>query len=109
MLLSSRIGTSAYDLLHHLQLLPLVQAGDDAAALVNAAAGSSYSAACATVSGAVVVTSLASAADDSDSHCQLLLAREALACRPAHHLQQRLSCAKSSINEAYYNLDKVFA
>uniref|UniRef100_A0A182UVG7 Uncharacterized protein n=1 Tax=Anopheles merus TaxID=30066 RepID=A0A182UVG7_ANOME len=46
-------------------------------------------------------------------HCQLLLAHEALACRPSHiatgDAGSAAPCTKSSINEAYYNLDKVFA
>uniref|UniRef100_A0A182QS49 DUF4772 domain-containing protein n=1 Tax=Anopheles farauti TaxID=69004 RepID=A0A182QS49_9DIPT len=97
MLLGSRIGTSAYDLL--LQL-PLVQRGpcDDAAFAAFAGSNSDDA-----LSGAV--TSLAPATDrDVANLLTVALARESLACRPAH--RGSFPCAKSSINEAYYNLDK---
>lgn len=115
MLLSSRIGTSVYDLL----LLPLLQRDD--VALAEAAGPLTT-----TVHGAVTCLSSLSLAGlanqatvaglplfEGADHCQLLLAHEALACRPTHFATGGAGgsspCGKSSINEAYYNLDKLFA
>jgi len=108
MLLSSRVGTSAYDLL----LQPLLLQRDDVA-LVEAAGpftSSSLSSLAGHSNQATVAGLLLSEVAD---HCQLLLAHEALACRPSHiatgDAGSAAPCTKSSINEAYYNLDKVFA
>uniref|UniRef100_A0A182SM69 Uncharacterized protein n=1 Tax=Anopheles maculatus TaxID=74869 RepID=A0A182SM69_9DIPT len=113
MLLSSRIGTSAYDLL---QLLPLLQRDD--VALAEAAGPLS------TLHGTVTCLSSLSLAGlpnqatvaglfEGADHCQLFVAHEAHACRPTQSATGNgggsAQCSKSSINEAYYNLDKLFA
>uniref|UniRef100_A0A2M3ZKK3 Uncharacterized protein n=1 Tax=Anopheles braziliensis TaxID=58242 RepID=A0A2M3ZKK3_9DIPT len=97
MVLSSRLGTSAFDLL----LLPLQRhQGDDAA-----------SAATSELADPLL---LLSATLELGYRLPLLLAGEPhLACRCAPVNGATGSapppCAASSINEAYYNLDKVFA
>uniref|UniRef100_A0A182MWX5 Uncharacterized protein n=1 Tax=Anopheles culicifacies TaxID=139723 RepID=A0A182MWX5_9DIPT len=113
MLLSSRIGTSVYDLL----LLPLLQHDD--VALAEAAGPLSTLHGAVTCLSSLSLAGLANQATvagqplfEGADHCQLLLAHEALACRPTHATTGNggsLPCSKSSINEAYYNLDKLFA
>lgn len=111
MLLSSRIGTSAYD------LLPVLQRGqlDDAALALEAAGPLSLGAVTCSSSLSLSRAGLSLQAPDAvrlpegaaAGHCQLLLACEPLAC---HAPKTRVAaCSKSYINESHYNLDKVFA
>lgn len=93
MLLGSRIGTSAHDL-----PLSLLQRGqnDDAALAAEAA----------TVVGPLLLPSAVTCAGLARNQAAVLRFGAAGHCRAP---QSTAAGDQSSINEAYYNLDKVFA
>lgn len=98
MLLGSRLVTCAYD------LLPVLPRGpNDDAALALEAAGPLVLLA---PLGAVTALSIA-ALPNRATDAALFAGRHS--CCPPLLARSNASCSKSYINEAYYNLDKVFA